>query len=244
MTEEESVPGLLAGFRDDPADTDQPSWAQLVEAWLNEAISSFPEKGLYFGSGIDVPWLSKHPMALGGTIATSGEGPWVLLKQVSGADPRMEVPDNPGGAYPKPDEQQPALPGLDKLGVSEVSPPDRALLVSVVMLRGLDVEKLSSLRFRIAKVQSIAEVPIRALWNPGKVLGELAEKGEVAKVIENGKTVGWLVPATEAEQHLDTLLRQGRLRRGTPAPIEPINVEGLEKPLSQIMVDARNEERT
>jgi antitoxin (DNA-binding transcriptional repressor) of toxin-antitoxin stability system len=156
----------------------------------------------------------------------------------------MDVPDDLSGASPEPDERQPALPGLDDLEAPEMGSPDRALLVSAGMLHGVDVEKISSLHLRIAEMMSAAEVPIRALRNPGKVLGELAEKGEIARVTNHGKIVGWLVPATEAEQHLDALLKQGRLRRGTPAPIEPIDIEGLERPLSEALADARDGERT
>lgn len=139
---------------------------------------------------------------------------------------------------------QPALPGLDDLAGRSFGPPDRDLLVSAAMLEGLRTETFSSLRDRITEIMSAIEVPVRALRNPGKVLGELAARGEVARVTSHGKVVGWLMPATEAEQHLDDLVREGRLRRGTPAPIEPIEVDGLERPLSELLSEARDGERT
>lgn len=125
-----------------------------------------------------------------------------------------------------------------------MGPSDRTLLMTAALLHGVDAQVLSSLRVGMAEMAAATEVPIRALRNPGKVLGELADKGEIARVTNHGKIVGWLVPATEAEQHLDALLKQGRLRRGTPAPIEPIDVEGLERPLSEALADARDRERT
>ncbi|MFJ4806991.1 hypothetical protein [Streptomyces murinus] len=137
-------------------------------------------------------------------------------------------------------ENQPTLPGLEGLSRS-IRRPDTSLLVAAGMLGGGEP---SQLRASIAELMSATEVPVRALRNPGKVLGQLAESGEVARVTNHGKTVGWLVPATEAEQHLDDLLKQGRLRRGKPAPIEPIDVEGLERPLSEILSEARDGERT
>jgi hypothetical protein len=141
-------------------------------------------------------------------------------------------------------ERQPTLPGLDALVGQDVGASDRALLVSAAMLEGLGAETLSSLRDHIAEVMSATEVPVRALRNPGKVLGELAEKGQIARVTNHGKIVGWLMPATEAEQHVDDLLKQGRLRRGTPAPIEPIDVDGLERPLSEVLTESRDRERS
>lgn len=139
---------------------------------------------------------------------------------------------------------QPVLPGLDKLAGRSFGPPDRDLLVSAAMLEGLGTETFRPLRARITEIMSAIEVPVRALRNPGKVLGELAARGEVARVTSHGKVVGWLMPATEAEQHLDVLLREGRLRRGTPAPIEPIDVDGMERPLSELLSEARDGERT
>ncbi|QIY73708.1 hypothetical protein HEP84_35715 [Streptomyces sp. RLB1-33] len=141
-------------------------------------------------------------------------------------------------------ERQPALPGLDDLAGQNVGSSDRALLVSAAMLEGLGSETLSRLRDRIAEVMSATEVPIRALRNPGKVLSELAEKGQIARVTNHGKIVGWLMPATEAEQHVDDLLKQGRLRRGTSVPIEPIDIDGLERPLSEALTESRDRERS
>ncbi|MEW2248755.1 hypothetical protein AB0907_15655 [Streptomyces sp. NPDC006975] len=138
-------------------------------------------------------------------------------------------------------ENQRTLPGMDELFPRSIRKPDTGLLLGAAMLEGVG---LSQIRDRIAELMSATEVPVRALRNPGKVLGQLAESGEVARVTNHGKTVGWLVPATEAEQRLDDLLKQGRLRRGKPAPIEPIEVDGLERPLSEILSEARDGERT
>ncbi|MEV8106232.1 hypothetical protein [Streptomyces sp. NPDC088135] len=140
--------------------------------------------------------------------------------------------------------RQLALPGLDDLAGQGVSASERALLVGAAMLEGLDAETLSRLRERIAEGMSATDVPIRALRNPGKVLGDLTQAGQVARVTNHGKIVGWLMPATEAEQHLDDLLKQGRLRRGTPVPIEPIDVDGLERPLSEALTESRDGERS
>ncbi|WP_030894215.1 hypothetical protein [Streptomyces sp. NRRL F-5053] len=141
---------------------------------------------------------------------------------------------------------QPTLPGLtDPAGKSGgASDRDRALQISAAVLEGLGAERLSRLREQIAEATSATEVPVRALRNPGKVLDELAEKGQIARVTNHGRIVGWLMPATEAEQHVDDLLKQGRLRRGTPAPIEPVDTEGLERPLSEVLTQARDGERS
>lgn len=142
-------------------------------------------------------------------------------------------------------ERQMALPGLDALaGQQGVGLSERALLLSSAMLEGLGAVALSHLRERLAEATSATDVPIRALRNPGKVLSELTQRGQIARVTNHGKVVGWLMPATEAEQHLDGLLKQGRLRRGTPAPIEPIDIDGLERPLSEALVEARDGERS
>ncbi|MFD3518498.1 hypothetical protein [Streptomyces sp. NPDC058657] len=149
-------------------------------------------------------------------------------------------------------ERQPAPPGLNKLDalrirspdVRRIPMPDLSLLMGVGIPDGARIEAFSHLRDRIAELSSTTEVSIRALRNPGKVLNELAETGEVARVTNNGKIVGWLIPATEADQHLDGLLKQGRLRRGTPVPIEPIDIDGLENSLSDALREARDEERT
>ncbi|NEC22564.1 type II toxin-antitoxin system Phd/YefM family antitoxin [Streptomyces parvus] len=136
------------------------------------------------------------------------------------------------------ERRQPVLPGFNKVDALRVRSPD------VRRIPLPDLEAFGHLRDRIAELSSATEVSIRALRNPGKVLNELAETGEVARVTNNGKIVGWLLPATEADQHLDDLLKQGRLRRGTPAPIEPIDIDGFEKPLSDALSEARDEERT
>lgn len=60
------------------------------------------------------------------------------------------------------------------------------------------------------------EVGIRALRNAGKVVADLAGAGAVGRVTSGGRLVGWLIPATPAEQRADELESQGKLRRGRP----------------------------
>ncbi|MEU1826653.1 hypothetical protein ABZ502_30010 [Streptomyces abikoensis] len=242
MAEGERVPGSTAGFACGSADSDVVRQARKKR--LAEVFSRLLREGRASVDGrIDFVW--SHSRLPKGVLVFSGDSGWAIeLKPVSEAELRMEVPDDLSGAFPDSDERQLALPGLDDLGAAEMEASDRALLVSAAVLEGLGVEVLSSVTDRVAELMSATEVPIRDLRNPGKVLGELAEKGEIARVTNHGKIVGWLMPATEAEQHLDALLKQGRLRRGTPEPIEPIDVEGLEKPLSEVLTDARDRERT
>ncbi|MGH3793761.1 MAG: hypothetical protein ACRDSP_02615 [Pseudonocardiaceae bacterium] len=58
------------------------------------------------------------------------------------------------------------------------------------------------------------EVGIRELRNAGKVVADLAGAGAVGRVTSGGRLVGWLIPATPAEQRADQLESQGKLRRG------------------------------
>ncbi|GAA2254367.1 hypothetical protein GCM10010232_49290 [Streptomyces amakusaensis] len=247
MVEGESVPGSTAGFEGEVAHSDATGWTRRFQGQLEELFNDLLKSGVSADGRIDFVWSRPRlPGRLGeGIYFGNGDKGWVVeLKPLSEADLRLEVPDDLSGSSPGSDERQPALPGLDDLEAPEMGPSDRAFLVSAAMLHEVDVEKLNSLHSRITEMLSATEVSIRALRNPGKVLGELAEKGEIARVTNHGKIVGWLVPATEAEQHLDDLLKQGRLRRGTPAPIEPIDIEGLERPLSEALADARDGERT
>lgn len=62
--------------------------------------------------------------------------------------------------------------------------------------------------------QSQREVGIRELRNAGKVVADLAGAGAVGRVTSGGRLVGWLIPATPAEQRADQLESQGKLRRG------------------------------
>jgi antitoxin (DNA-binding transcriptional repressor) of toxin-antitoxin stability system len=57
------------------------------------------------------------------------------------------------------------------------------------------------------------EVGIRELRNAGRVISELAEAGAVGRVTSGGRLVGWLVPASTAEQRAEELAAHGRLRR-------------------------------
>jgi len=56
------------------------------------------------------------------------------------------------------------------------------------------------------------EIAIRELRNAGKVIAELAAAGAVGRVTSGGRLVGWLVPATSAQQRVEELTAQGRLR--------------------------------
>ena len=60
------------------------------------------------------------------------------------------------------------------------------------------------------------EIGIRELRNAGSVISELAKSGAIGRVTSGGRLVGWLVPATPAEQQAEELHAQGRLRRGRP----------------------------
>ncbi|MGY5072345.1 hypothetical protein [Streptomyces griseus] len=250
MAEGERVPRSTAGFEGEAADSDHVRRLREFRAQLEKALGQLPEfghlpriKGLAGGEVLG-NLIRKHSRLPEGILFVGGDEWTFKLKPISDADLRMEVPDDLSGSFPESDESQPALPGLNDLEAPEMGPSDRAILVSAAMLHGFDVERLSSLHVGITEMVAATEVPVRALRNPGKVLGELAEKGEIARITNHGKIVGWLVPATEAEQHLDALLKQGRLRRGVPVPIEPIDIEGLERPLSEALADARDRERT
>lgn len=59
------------------------------------------------------------------------------------------------------------------------------------------------------------EVTIRELRNAGRVVAELAGAGAIGRITSSGRLVGWLVPASAAEQRLEALLALGRLR---PSP--------------------------
>lgn len=249
MGEGERVPRSTAGFEGEAADAHLRRLREF-RAHLEEAFGQLQEfghlrriKGLAGGEGVS-NLIRKRSRLPEGILRVGGDEWAFEVKLISEADLRMEVPDDLSGSFPESDEAQPALPGLDDLETPEMGPSDRAFLVTAAMLHGFDVERLSSLCVGVTETPAATEVPIRALRNPGKVLGELAEKGEIARITNHGKIVGWLVPATEAEQHLDALLKQGRLRRGVPVPIEPIDIEGLEGPLSEVLADARDRERT
>lgn len=56
------------------------------------------------------------------------------------------------------------------------------------------------------------EVGIRELRNAGKVIAELAAAGAVGRVTSGGRLVGWVIPATAAQQRAEELAAQGRLR--------------------------------
>jgi antitoxin (DNA-binding transcriptional repressor) of toxin-antitoxin stability system len=56
-------------------------------------------------------------------------------------------------------------------------------------------------------------VGIRELRNAGRVVADLAGAGVVGRVTSGGRLVGWLIPATPAEQRADELEARGKLRR-------------------------------
>jgi hypothetical protein len=60
------------------------------------------------------------------------------------------------------------------------------------------------------------EVGIRELRNAGRVVAELAAAGAIGRVTSGGVLVGWLVPASPADQRVEELVAQGRLRLGRP----------------------------
>lgn len=61
------------------------------------------------------------------------------------------------------------------------------------------------------------EIGIRELRNAGKIVADLAGAGAIGRVTSGGRLVGWLVPATLAEQRADELESQGKLRRDRSA---------------------------
>jgi antitoxin (DNA-binding transcriptional repressor) of toxin-antitoxin stability system len=89
------------------------------------------------------------------------------------------------------------------------------------------------------------EVGIRELRNAGKVVAELAGAGAVGRVTSGGRLVGWLVPATPAEQRADELESRGKLRRGRPAGLtgrSPLPQRADVPPLSATLEQLRREE--
>ncbi|WP_037080673.1 hypothetical protein [Pseudonocardia spinosispora] len=91
------------------------------------------------------------------------------------------------------------------------------------------------------------EVAIRELRNAGKVIAELAAAGAVGKVTSGGRLVGWLVPATPAEQRIEELTAQGLVhpaeRPGGLAGRGPRPRRAHLPPLSETLEQMRNDER-
>ena len=89
------------------------------------------------------------------------------------------------------------------------------------------------------------EVGIRELRNAGKVVADLAGAGAVGRVTSGGRLVGWLVPATPAEQRADELEARGKLRRGRPGGLagrRPLPRRTDTPPLSATLDQLRREE--
>jgi hypothetical protein len=90
------------------------------------------------------------------------------------------------------------------------------------------------------------EIGIRELRNAGKVIAELAAAGAVGRVTSGGRLVGWVVPATPAEQRAEELAAQGKLRPARPGGLagrrpRPRRTDVL--PLSETLDHMRLEER-
>ncbi|MGW5450273.1 hypothetical protein [Streptomyces asiaticus] len=242
MAEEERVSGSIASLEGGAEDRDAVARRlRDVVSELEKLIDEYPAGRVDSDDDhalMDLVLLCGNPRVLGDRVR--GDLGFVEARPYFQPEHVREVRRSIHKAFAAARERQPALPDLDALGAGWG---DMALLMSAATHEGRR-ETLSHLRDRIAELSSAPEVPIRALRNPGKILGELAEKGEAARVTNHGKIVGWLMPATEAEQQLDDLLKQGRLRRGTPAPIEPIDVDGLERPLSEALTEDRDRERS
>ncbi|MGH3872938.1 MAG: hypothetical protein ACRDSR_15775 [Pseudonocardiaceae bacterium] len=89
------------------------------------------------------------------------------------------------------------------------------------------------------------EVGIRELRNAGKIVADLAGAGAVGRVTSGGRLVGWLVPATPAEQRADELESQGRLRPGRSGGLagrRPLPRRADTSPLSATLEQLRREE--
>ncbi len=89
------------------------------------------------------------------------------------------------------------------------------------------------------------EVGIRELRNAGAVVAALAEADAVGRVTSGGRLVGWLVPATAAEQRADELAAAARLRGGRPGGLAgrrslPRRIDTA--PLSESLERLRREE--
>lgn len=89
------------------------------------------------------------------------------------------------------------------------------------------------------------DISIRELRNAGKVVVELAGAGAIGRVTSGGRLVGWLVPATPAEQRADELEARGRLRRGRSGGLagrRPLPRRADAPPLSATLEQLRREE--
>lgn len=89
------------------------------------------------------------------------------------------------------------------------------------------------------------EVGIRELRNAGKVVADLAGAGAVGRVTSGGRLVGWLVPATPAEQRADELEARGKLKRGRSGGLagrRPLPRRTDTPPLSATLEQLRLEE--
>jgi len=89
------------------------------------------------------------------------------------------------------------------------------------------------------------DVGIRELRNVGKVVADLVEAGAVGRVTSGGRLVGWLVPATPAEQRADELEARGKLRRGRSGGLagrRPLPRRADTPPLSTTLEQLRREE--
>lgn len=89
------------------------------------------------------------------------------------------------------------------------------------------------------------EVGIRELRNAGKVVADLAGAGAVGRVTSGGQLVGWLVPATPAEQRADELEARGKLRPGRSGGLtgrRPLPRRADTPPLSATLGQLRREE--
>jgi len=89
------------------------------------------------------------------------------------------------------------------------------------------------------------EVGIRELRNAGKVVAGLTVAGAVGRVTSGGRLVGWLIPATPAEQRADELEAQGKLRRGRSGGLagrRPLPRRADTPPLSSTLEQLRREQ--
>lgn len=92
--------------------------------------------------------------------------------------------------------------------------------------------------------QAEREIGIRELRNAGKVVAELVAAGEVGRVTNGGRLVGWLVPASDDEQRAEELVDRGRLSRpvrtGGLAGRRPLPSRADVPPLSETLNDLRD----
>ncbi|MGH3687562.1 MAG: hypothetical protein ACRDRU_18660 [Pseudonocardiaceae bacterium] len=89
------------------------------------------------------------------------------------------------------------------------------------------------------------DVGIRELRNAGKVVADLAGAGAIGRVTSDGRLVGWLLPATPAEQRADELEASGKLRRGRSGGLagrRPLPRRADAPPLSATLEQLRREE--